>query len=95
MRACALYVLLAGYMAVGEVTAPVTDADAPITIACGLLGAAATGVQNAHGRLTARAVVANTVMTGNVTQAVIDAFDLPRRPARQQERGASAGSGAL
>lgn len=33
------------------------------------------GVQNAHARLTARSVVANTVMTGNVTQAVIDAFD--------------------
>ena len=80
VRACALYVLqaalLAGYMAVGELAAPVTDADAPISIACGLLGAAAMGVQNAHGRLTARSVVPNTVMTGNVTQAVIDAFDL-------------------
>ncbi len=60
----------------GELAAPVTDADAPMTIACGLLGAAAMGVQNAHGRLTARAVVANTVMTGNVARAVIDAFDL-------------------
>ena len=80
IRACALYVLqsalLAGFMAAGVLAAPVTDADAPMTIACGLLGAAAMGVQNAHGRLTARSVVANTVMTGNVTQAVIDAFDL-------------------
>jgi uncharacterized membrane protein YoaK (UPF0700 family) len=80
VRACALYVLqaalLAGFMAAGVAAAPVTDADAPMTIACGLLGAAAMGVQNAHGRLTARSVVANTVMTGNVTQAVIDAFGL-------------------
>jgi uncharacterized membrane protein YoaK (UPF0700 family) len=80
VRACALYVLqaalLAGYMVVGVLAAHVTDADAPMTIACGLLGAAAMGVQNAHGRLTTRSVVANTVMTGNVTQAVIDAFDL-------------------
>ncbi|MGN8111677.1 YoaK family protein [Paraburkholderia sp. 22098] len=79
-RAFALYVmqaaLLAGFMVAGVVAAPVTSPDTPIAIACGLLGAAAMGVQNAHGRLTARSVVANTVMTGNVTQAVIDAFDL-------------------
>ncbi|MFM0417990.1 YoaK family protein [Paraburkholderia aromaticivorans] len=79
-RAFALYVmqavLLAGFMAAGVVAAPITSPDTPISIACGLLGAAAMGVQNAHGRLTARSVVANTVMTGNVTQAVIDAFDL-------------------
>jgi uncharacterized membrane protein YoaK (UPF0700 family) len=79
-RARALYVLqaalLAGYMVVGLLAVPVTDADAPLTIACGLLGAAEMGVQNAHGRLTTRAVVANTVMTGNVTQAAIDGFDL-------------------
>jgi uncharacterized membrane protein YoaK (UPF0700 family) len=80
VRACALYVLqaalLAAFMAAGVLAAPVTDADAPMTVACGMLGAAAMGVQNAHGRLTARSVVANTVMTGNVTRAVIDAFDL-------------------
>jgi uncharacterized membrane protein YoaK (UPF0700 family) len=80
VRACSLYalqaVLLAGFMVTGVLAAPITDSDAPMTIACGLLGAAAMGVQNAHGRLTARSVVANTVMTGNVTQAVIDAFDL-------------------
>ncbi|MCA7951426.1 DUF1275 domain-containing protein [Burkholderia seminalis] len=78
-RACSLYalqaVLLGGFMLAGVIASPIADADAPATIVCGLLGAAAMGVQNAHGRLTARAVVANTVMTGNVTQAVIDAFD--------------------
>jgi uncharacterized membrane protein YoaK (UPF0700 family) len=79
-RASALYVLqaalLTGFMVVGVLVAPVTDADAPMTIACGMLGAAAMGVQNAHGRLTTRSIVANTVMTSNVTQAVIDVFDL-------------------
>ncbi|WP_175922800.1 YoaK family protein [Burkholderia latens] len=78
-RARALYalqtILLAGFMLAGVAASPIGNADAPATIVCGLLGAAAMGVQNAHGRLTARAVVANTVMTGNVTQAVIDAFD--------------------
>ncbi|NTX44654.1 DUF1275 domain-containing protein [Burkholderia cepacia] len=79
VRARSLYalqaVLLAGFMLAGVMASPIADADAPRTILCGLLGAAAMGVQNAHARLTARSVVANTVMTGNVTQAVIDAFD--------------------
>ena len=78
-RAGSLYalqaILLAGFMFAGIAASPIGSADAPATIVCGLLGAAAMGVQNAHGRLTARSVVANTVMTGNVTQAVIDAFD--------------------
>ena len=79
VRARSLYalqtILLAGFMVAGVAASPIGSADAPATIVCGLLGAAAMGVQNAHGRLTARTVVANTVMTGNVTQAVIDAFD--------------------
>jgi uncharacterized membrane protein YoaK (UPF0700 family) len=89
VRACALYVLqaalLTGFMAAGVLAAPITDSDAPLTIACGLLGAAA----NAHGRLTARSVVANTVMTGNVTQAVIDVFDLLFSPADAKARQAA------
>ncbi|MFP3550419.1 YoaK family protein [Paraburkholderia sp. SIMBA_049] len=93
VRACALYVLqaalLTGFMAAGVLAAPITDSDAPLTIACGLLGAAAMGVQNAHGRLTARSVVANTVMTGNVTQAVIDVFDLLFSPADAKTRQAA------
>jgi uncharacterized membrane protein YoaK (UPF0700 family) len=80
IRACALYalqtILLAGYMVAGVLAVPLTDSHAPMTIACGLLGASAMGVQNAHGRLAVRSVVPNTVMTGNVTQAVIDVFDL-------------------
>jgi uncharacterized membrane protein YoaK (UPF0700 family) len=80
VRAFALDVLqaalLAAFMVAGVLATPVTNAEAPMTIACGMLGAAAMGVQNAHGRLTARSVVANTVMTGNVTQAAIDSFDL-------------------
>jgi uncharacterized membrane protein YoaK (UPF0700 family) len=46
-------------------------------------------VQNAHGRLTARSVVANTVMTGNVTRAVIDAFDLLFSSGDQKARRAA------
>ena len=79
VRARSLYalqtILLAGFMVAGVAASPIGSADAPATIVCGLVGAAARGVQNAHGGLSARTVVANTVMTGNVTQAVIDAFD--------------------
>ncbi|WP_431822999.1 YoaK family protein [Burkholderia sp. F1] len=92
-RARALYalqaVLLAAFMLVGAWSSPIGDADAPLTIACGLLGAAAMGVQNAHGRLAARSVVAHTVMTGNVTQAVIDAFDWLAPLAAPAERAAA------
>ncbi len=82
-------VLLAAFMIVGLAAAPITNADAPLTIACGLLGAAGMGVQNAHPRLTARSVVANTVMTGNVTQAVIDVFDLLARSTHVDRREVS------
>jgi uncharacterized membrane protein YoaK (UPF0700 family) len=34
------------------------------------------GVQNAHSRLVARPGVPNTVMTGNVTQVILDVLDL-------------------
>jgi uncharacterized membrane protein YoaK (UPF0700 family) len=90
VRVGALYfmqiALLAGFMIAGLAAAPIANADAPLTIACGLLGAAGMGVQNAHPRLTARSVVANTVMTGNVTQAVIDVFDLLMRSTHVDHR---------
>ncbi|GAB7527395.1 YoaK family protein [Paraburkholderia sp. 2C] len=52
------------------------DANSWSAVSCGMLGAAAMGVQNAHGRLVPRAAVPNTVMTGNVTQLILDAVDL-------------------
>lgn len=45
-------------------------------VVCGMIGATAMGVQNAHSRLVARPGVPNTVMTGNVTQVILDALDL-------------------
>ncbi|WP_059414187.1 YoaK family protein [Cupriavidus basilensis] len=68
-------VLLAGFLVAGLYAAPVRDAQAPAAILCGLLGAVAMGVQNAHARLVGRPGVPNTVMTGNVTQAVLDTLD--------------------
>ncbi len=63
------------FLAAGLFAAPIGDPAAPATLLCGLTGAIAMGVQNAHAKLVGRAGVPNTVMTGNVTQAVLDGFD--------------------
>jgi uncharacterized membrane protein YoaK (UPF0700 family) len=81
--ACVLYVVQAALMLAfclaGVGVSPVLQADSTPVIVCGMIGAAAMGVQNAHGRLVARPGVPNTVMTGNVTQAVLDTIDILSR----------------
>ncbi|UVS98149.1 YoaK family protein [Burkholderia glumae] len=82
------FALLAAFMLAGVGAAPVVGIDAPLAIACGLLGAAAMGVQNAHAKLATRGLAANTVMTGNVTQAVLDVCELVApgsSPARRRD----------
>jgi uncharacterized membrane protein YoaK (UPF0700 family) len=69
-------VLLLGFCLAGVGVTPVVSSSSVPVVACGMIGAAAMGVQNAHGRLIARPGVPNTVMTGNVTQAVLDALEL-------------------
>jgi uncharacterized membrane protein YoaK (UPF0700 family) len=73
---CMQAVLLLGFCLAGVGVSPVVSVDTAPVIVCGMLGAAAMGVQNAHSRLISRPGVPNTVMTGNVTQAVLDAVDL-------------------
>ncbi|WP_158904517.1 YoaK family protein [Burkholderia sp. L27(2015)] len=68
--------LLAGFLVAGLYAAPVKDAQAISVAVCGMLGAMAMGGQNAHSRLVVHSGVPNTVMTGNVTQAVLDLLDL-------------------
>jgi uncharacterized membrane protein YoaK (UPF0700 family) len=51
------------------------SADSGSVVVCGMIGACAMGVQNAHSRLIARPGVPNTVMTGNVTQVILDLLD--------------------
>jgi uncharacterized membrane protein YoaK (UPF0700 family) len=68
--------LLLAFLLAGVLASPVRNAhDFPVVM-CGMPGAVAMGVQNAHGRLVNRRGVPNTVMTGNVTQALLDALDL-------------------
>lgn len=70
--------LLAGCMLCGWQAEPIVDASAPWVIATGMLGAAGMGVQNAAARLAFSDLAPTTVMTGNVTQLVIDLVDLAR-----------------
>jgi uncharacterized membrane protein YoaK (UPF0700 family) len=83
-------VLLAVFMAFGWAASPVHGTDAPLAMLAGVTAAAAMGVQNATGRLVLATLVPTTVMTGNVTQLVIDVVDLLRGAAddtvRQRSR---------
>lgn len=64
----------------GWLAAPIRSSDAPLVMLSGLLCTAAMGVQNAYGKLLLPQLAATTVMTGNVTQLVIDAIDAARGP---------------
>ncbi|KXU83501.1 hypothetical protein CI15_30980 [Paraburkholderia monticola] len=69
-------VLMFGYCLAGVWATPVTQPDSLAVTVAGIVGAFAMGVQNAHPKLVKRPSVPNTVMTGNVTQAILDVVDL-------------------
>ncbi|WP_374580490.1 YoaK family protein [Pseudoduganella sp.] len=62
-------------------------------MATGLLCAAAMGAQNGYGKLLLAQLPASTVMTGNVTQLVIDALD--RAGGAERPALAALGAGVL
>jgi uncharacterized membrane protein YoaK (UPF0700 family) len=65
---------------------PIVDASAPMVLLSGVLGATAMGVQNARAKVLRASGLPNTVMTGNVTQVVLDIVELTHH-------GAQAGQG--
>jgi len=67
---------LALCLAAGVYATPLVDPDAPLTILPGMLGVIAMAIQNAASRTTFAGHGPTTVMTGNVTQVVIDLTDL-------------------
>jgi uncharacterized membrane protein YoaK (UPF0700 family) len=69
-------VLMLGFCAAGVWSTPISQPDGLPAVLAGVLGAMAMGVQNAHPRLIQRPGVPNTVMTGNVTQAILDVVDM-------------------
>ncbi|WP_082504422.1 YoaK family protein [Methylobacterium sp. Leaf111] len=70
--------LLAAFCVVGLALSPLGSPDGAAAVTVGMLGVAAMGVQNAIGRLGLAHLAATTVMTVNVTQAVIDLVDWAR-----------------
>lgn len=70
--------LLGAFMLLGLLAAPLHAADAPLALLAGAAGAAAMGVQNAYARLLLQNLTPTTVMTGNVTQLVLDLVDVGR-----------------
>lgn len=78
--------LMAGSVASAWLGAPIDAPGAPLTLVTGMLCAGAMAVQNAYGKLLLGKVAATTVMTGNVTQLVIDLVDTLRGDAEAHGR---------
>lgn len=68
-------VLLLGFMAFGMLAEPVGRSAGALAMAAGLLGAAAMGAHSAASKLLLTHLAPTSMMTGNVTQLVIDATD--------------------
>jgi uncharacterized membrane protein YoaK (UPF0700 family) len=68
-------VLLAGFMVCGMLAEPVGRQASALAMAAGLLGAAAMGAHSAASKLLLSHLAPTSMMTGNVTQLVIDTVD--------------------
>ncbi|MFO1150390.1 MAG: DUF1275 family protein [Alsobacter sp.] len=86
-------VLLLAFMTAGMAISPPKQADAWPELATGLLGVTAMAIQNAKARLLLSSATPSTVMTGNVTQLVIDLVDLAR-PVTSEVRAQAASRAA-
>jgi uncharacterized membrane protein YoaK (UPF0700 family) len=68
--------LLATFFALAVSLGPFPDSDAPAALLTGFMGIGAMAVQNAVHRVHLASYPPSTIMTGNTTQAVLDAVDL-------------------
>jgi len=67
--------LLLGFMACGMLAEPVGGSVGALALTAGLLGAAAMGAHSAASKLLLTHLAPTSMMTGNVTQLVIDTVD--------------------
>ena len=72
------WVLLAGFMLFGCLAEPVGKTASDMAMTAGLLGTAAMGVHSATSRLLLAHLAPTSMMTGNVTQIVLDTVDVLR-----------------
>jgi uncharacterized membrane protein YoaK (UPF0700 family) len=81
--------LLVAFFALAVALGPFPDSDAPAALVTGFAGVAAMGVQNAVARIHLGSLPPGTLMTGNTTQAVLDAVALIRgaKPDQAAVRG--------
>ena len=68
--------LLAACMVCGMLASPIGETVTPYAMAAGLLGAGSMGVHSAISRLLLAQLAPTSMMTGNVTQLVIDTTDM-------------------
>ena len=69
-------IFLMAFLILGVVLGPFPDSDAPAALLTGFCGIAAMAIQNAVQRVHFAGIPPTTIMTGNTTQAVLDAVDL-------------------
>jgi uncharacterized membrane protein YoaK (UPF0700 family) len=82
-------VLLLGFMACGMLAEPLGTSANGLVIASGMLGAAAMGAHSAASKLLLAHLAPTSMMTGNVTQLVIDTVDRLRGAADAATRARS------
>jgi uncharacterized membrane protein YoaK (UPF0700 family) len=68
--------LLAAFFALAAAFGPFPDADTPLALLAGFAGIAAMALQNGLQRVHLPTLPPTTIMTGNTTQAALDAADL-------------------
>lgn len=71
-------VLLLGFMGFGIAATPIGGEAGPLAMTAGLLGAAGMGAHSATSRMLLGHLAPTSMMTGNVTQIVIDGVDCLR-----------------
>jgi uncharacterized membrane protein YoaK (UPF0700 family) len=70
--------LLAAFFVMGVAFGPFPNSDVPLALLTGFAGVAAMSIQNAVQRVHLAGLPPSTLMTGNTTQATLDAIDLLR-----------------
>ena len=69
---------LMAFFGLGVALGPFPDSDVPAALVTGFAGIAAMAIQNAVQRVHFAGMPPTTIMTGNTTQATLDAIDLMR-----------------